>query len=172
MTLQQAEQLIAILAASYPHTAIGGETVGMYSIALADCTADEGAEIVMHWTATERRWPQISELRALVAKARGEIAPDHVEAWREVRLSFGSSTRKPWSHPAIGEAVDAIGYREIGQSTEPEIMRAQFERYYKTACARHVPSSTRDFTRALVDKLKQRTALDGRPVPLLGGGKR
>lgn len=173
MNVQQAEQLIAILASSSPHTMISGETVALYVLALADCAPEEGAMVVLKWVTTEKRWPSISELRNLIAKARGELPPDHVEAWREVRLSFGyaEARRPPWTHPAIGDAVDAIGYREIGQSTEPEIMRAQFERYYKTACARYTPESTKGFARALAGELKERTAIDGRPVPLLGKGR-
>lgn len=171
MKIEQAEQLVSILAASYPHTMISAETVMMYTLALRDCEDEEGSAIVLHWTATEKRWPSISELRTMIARARGETAPDFVAAWREVRAAFSlpEHRRKPWSHPAIDDAVNSIGMREIGQSDEPEIMRAQFERYYKAACERYTPKSTIDYQRVLVGEINKRSTIDGKPTKLLGG---
>lgn len=174
MKLEVAEALIAAFAAAYPNTSVGAETVMLYATALADLTPEEGAQLVARWTTRERRWPSLAEMRTLVAKLRGETAPDIDRAWREVRLAFGvpEHRRPAWSHPAIGDAVDALGMEAIGRSENAETIRAQFERYYARAVERRVPESTMQFERALGGELKRHVLADGRPVKLIGGKTR
>lgn len=67
-------------------------------------------------------------------------APPMVEAWGEVMAKVGSHGRdRPpeWSHPAVEATVQAVGWREICNSTDLGVIRGQFSRMYEQARQRH-----------------------------------
>jgi hypothetical protein len=81
-----------------------------------------------------------------VARMRHEHAPDPDEAWREVRMAVGvhifrdgEEAGPEWSHPAIADAVRAMGWRDFCNSPTDDsaIWRAHFLRFYGTAVTRH-----------------------------------
>lgn len=72
----------------------------------------------------------------LDSRRRGETpAPDIDQAWKEVMASFGSPHE--WSHPALAEAVAAIGHRNIGRSENLDVIRGQFTKMYGVCRERH-----------------------------------
>jgi hypothetical protein len=86
---------------------------------------------------------QIREaVESALMSSDGTAAPDPDEAWREVHQAVGNPDMRDdpqWSHPAIGDAVRAMGWKDYRMSqTEAEgTWRAHFLRFYETARKRH-----------------------------------
>lgn len=82
--------------------------------------------------------------RALLAAAlaAGEaMPPDADEAWTEARAGArreGVDGMPLWSHPAVADAVAAIGWQELCRGENEDAMRAHFVQFYNLAAARHV----------------------------------
>ena len=160
-----------MLVAAYPHTTVSRETVMLYVRAIADVDLADGIRIVMWWLAHSKRWPSIADLREQIAIHRGEATPDLDKMWAEVRrrFTYPRDKRPPFSHPAIEDAVMAIGEDEIGMSTEPEIVRAQLGRAYEAAKRRYESGSTTKFVEGMVGDAKR--AIIAGPTKLLGKGR-
>lgn len=80
---------------------------------------------------------------AALAIARPEaMVPDAAAAWEEVQaaLQLVGWTRTPeWSHPAVGDAVRALGgWRAVCESTTLMADRAHFLRVYDAVRERHL----------------------------------
>lgn len=136
MKPEEAGIVLDALVAAYPHVRMSEETVRIYARFIVDADVEHAIAAVARWIARERRFPSISDLRTEIAYAAGTAAPDLDQAWEEVRKSFSSSRPPAWSHPAVAAAVNALGYHEIGQSTEPGVTRAHFQRAYEAAVKR------------------------------------
>lgn len=136
MKPEEAGVVLDALVAAFPHVRMSEETVRIYARFISDADVEPAIAAVARWIARERRFPSIADLRTEIAYANGTAAPDLDQAWEEVRKSFSSSRAPKWSHPAIAAAVNALGYHEIGQSTEPGVTRAHFQRAYEAASKR------------------------------------
>ena len=89
--------------------------------------------------------PSPGQIRAEADKitmaAKGLAPPDPDEAWAEVRQAVGVPAMRDnpeWSHRAVSQAVEAMGWRQFRNSeTEAEgTWRAHFLRFYASAAAR------------------------------------
>lgn len=132
MTPHEAAAIVAAIAAAYPMWPASRETVAVYADALADLPAADVRSAVAEIIRTEDRWPSIATIRRITASRAGLLAPSGAQAWAEVR-ALASSGAQPAaaSHPAISEAISAIGWWDLRTSSNPETIRAQFLRIYE-----------------------------------------
>ena len=136
MTRPECLQIFALLAAAYPKEPMTEAQVTLYTQMLApyDGTAVRAA-ILLH--IQQSPWfPRVSDVVERLT-ARAELDPD--EAWREVVTAIrrvGMYGVPHWSHPALADAVAAMGWTTLCQSTNPEADRAHFVRFYQSAVTR------------------------------------
>lgn len=86
--------------------------------------------------------PTVGALRARALELTGaRLAPEPDQAVAEIFSAVarvGYHTPPEWSHPAIGEAVEAFGgWLEVCCSSNPEALRAHLLRLYTGAASRH-----------------------------------
>lgn len=165
MRPEEAGVVLDMLVAAFPMRVMSEETVQLYAIFLADVDLDTGIEAVARWIARETKFPAIAELRAWCEVVRGKGPPDADQAYAEVLRAvsrWGSRATPQWSHPAVSEAVDAIGWRDICMSDNPPALRAHFERAYVAAKKR----TTDPGHRRLVDGIK------GNALALVGAARK
>ncbi len=126
-------RLITILAAAYPRVTLSEATVELYSRMLADLDfANAQAAVVQH-IATNPHFPSVAEIRRIAVERTCGL-PTPLEAWMEVRVQMqahGIYEAPTWSHPSVGRAVDAIGFRNLCMSENISVERAQFLRAYE-----------------------------------------
>lgn len=102
---------------------------------MGDVTPDEGVKAMRQHVVTSPHFPTVADIRRFVAEERvGNSDPG--EAWEEVRKGIqrcGRDHEPTWSSASIAGAVDAIGWRELCNTTMDDLstVRAQFERYFK-----------------------------------------
>ncbi len=137
MTHEEAGQVVAILRAHYPQWKATAETAKIW----AECFLDLDYELV---NAALRRLllssprefpPPVAMIRAEAAKlVDPAISVSPEEAWAEVLRQVrrvGYCGAPLWSHPALAQAVEAMGWREICTSEEGDTgTRAHFFRVY------------------------------------------
>ena len=102
---------------------------------MLDVSADEGARAMRQHVAESQYFPTVADIRKRVTAGRVD-APDIGRAWGEVLSqvrAVGSYKSPRFSHPAIENAVNALGWVEICMTLDSDVptLRAQFERYYK-----------------------------------------
>jgi hypothetical protein len=122
-------QVLVVITAAFPNFHPKDETPEVYLQLLADIPADElKIAVVQCCTESGRAFaPSIGEIRGAVAELRRVTAgvPTKYEAWQEVTASFEHPER-PWSHPLVKEAVDQIGWWDMGHSENQAAERARF----------------------------------------------
>lgn len=102
---------------------------------MGDVSANEGVKAMRQHVVTSPHFPTVADIRRFVAEERvGSTDPG--EAWEEVRRAIqrcGRDHEPSWSSASIAGAVDAIGWRELCNTTHDDLstVRAQFERYFK-----------------------------------------
>ena len=134
MNNTEAAQLVGVLAAGYPQWQVTKETVAIWADLLADLDYSATRTVVRNWLMTEERPPSPAAIRRGLASSAGLTAPTRATAWAEVRQGLTTSTNnsKPaFSHPAVSQAVDAIGWWEIRTSTNLDTLRSQFWKVYE-----------------------------------------
>lgn len=159
MTPDECGELLAALAAAFPPVSMAEETLQIYERFLLDIPFEEATLAVATWISTQARFPRISELRASVRREQGDHAPDPDQAWTEVRLQVakvGVYREPSFSHPAIAQAVLAIGWREICASTEPGVERAHFFRAYDSTVRRHQVVTHSSLAREIAGEVRER----------------
>lgn len=119
----------------------------------------------IEWFANERReFPpnpgQIADrVRSMLDPC--DVVPDVDQALVEIRAAIGAHGRTgtpSWSHDAIAAAVAAIGWRNICDSTNQDVLRAQIIRVYGTSSERHrrtqaIPPSVRGVLESVASTL-------------------
>jgi hypothetical protein len=138
---------MAVLGAAFPAYPATAETVALYAELLADVPWTAGQAAVRDLLMTSERWPSPATIRKRAAELSGLGSPTATEAWAEVSKAAreaGRHTAVVWSHPAIQEAVKAIGWWEICSTTNPEALRAQFRRMYEEIVEKAEQSVLRD----------------------------
>ncbi|RMD57454.1 hypothetical protein D6833_13885 [Candidatus Parcubacteria bacterium] len=125
------------LALVYPQQEVPEETVEMYVRLLDDLPVDALRAAALQLATTSKWFPTVAEIReaafALMEHQSG--LPSAYEAWQEVmRQAFevGHTGKPQFSHPAIMEAVKAIGgWRYVCMSTNQVADRARFVDAYE-----------------------------------------
>jgi hypothetical protein len=126
----------------------------------------------MHWAATEKWFPSLSELRQTVFGLceREEGAPTPESAWREAKtlvrcrlfrddggvLTIRDVQAGDCSHPLVWEAIQTIGVRALRVSDNEAADRAHFWRVYEALRGRaredtHMLPAVQRAVRALAD---------------------
>ena len=140
MDKREAASVVAVIAAAYPQWPASKETVAVYADALADLSHADAMAAVRDLILTEDRWPTVATIRRRAADRAGILAPTSTQAWAEVvgqADEQGRYGQPRWTHPAIREAVKAVGWYEICMSTNQDTLRAQFMRMYDDIRSRH-----------------------------------
>lgn len=146
-------KLLWLVKAQWPHFEIFDEDrlalqVGAWLDVLGDLTlSDARASVAALATAGREFPPTAGQLRAETMRLSGSDAPDADQALAEVlqavqRRGWTATMRGgvglSWSHPAIGQAIDALGgWQEVCASDNPDALRAHFHRSYEAVAARH-----------------------------------
>lgn len=141
MTPDETDLLYAYRAAMHPHFAGTAEEVDLWHRLLGDLPFEPARQALDdHYRSTKDpiaptdiRWAVVGDL--------GVLAPDHGAAWEEAMRGCSISRRDDvppvWSHPAIGDAVRAVGGVFAVCATENlPTMAAQFRDAYRAAAAR------------------------------------
>ena len=126
---------IGVLQRAFPGQAMPADTVMLYAEMLSDLPV-EAVKAAIGSLIRQRQYPTlptIGEIRREVA-ALALGAPSPAEAAEEVREQMGSvgyyGTPR-FSHPLIGRAVSAMGWRNLCMSEEPFRSMAEFRRIYE-----------------------------------------
>jgi len=141
-SLTEVAKVMGVLAALYPRYTRTKATITAYHVVLGDIPADLLDRAALHVGSQNTFFPAAAELRAaafeLMERAHG--VPGAWEAWAEVCKSFGPCGRwrsPQWTHPLIGQAVDAIGgYIALCDSENATADRARFVQAYDALLAR------------------------------------
>lgn len=131
-------KLVTMFAAAYPGWTPTAETVTVWCAALSDLDRDLARLVASEIISTDSRWPTIAEFRRRYASHAGVLAPTPAEAWAEVQRAASTHGRHEvisWSHPAIAQAVAAIGWWQLCMSENPDTVRAQWRRAYEEFAA-------------------------------------
>lgn len=140
MTREEIAKVLAVCSAAYPHVVITKETAIVYAESLRDLPFDPVSRAVRKLVTTSEFFPTIAKIRRAVAEADGKLPPDGATAYGEVisaAASRGALDRPEWSHPAVNEVVEALGWSRICRDDNPAALRAQFMRVYEPIRDRH-----------------------------------
>lgn len=128
--------MLKVLQDAYPREPLPEDTLELYARMLLDLPVDLARRAVLAVIASRPypTPPTIGEIRQAAARLILH-APTAAEALAEVRDQIREASgiygSPRFSHPAIARAVDAIGWHNICQTQEPEVMHAQFIRVYE-----------------------------------------
>jgi hypothetical protein len=176
MTKAQAVKLVGgLIAAFRTGQQISDETFDAYVEDLVDLDYEPAALAVKQLRQTATFLPAIAEVRQLAAELTAGHLPDGDEAWGEV---VGQVRATGWygvprfSHPAITEAVRAMGWKELCASENQVADRAHFLAMYATGRRRlererQVDPAIRELTATLAARYELERPLpdDLRPDP-------
>ena len=141
MTPDESDRLYAYRAAMHPHHSATAEEVELWARLLADVPYEPAQQALDdHYRSTSTPIMP-ADIRAAVLRAAGVMAPDHGAAWSEAmnECSLARRDNRPpqWSHPAIGEAVRAVGgVFAVCSNENLSTLAAQFRDAYRAAATR------------------------------------
>jgi len=136
MAQRESIEIFALLAAAYPKEPMTEPQVALYDACLAAYPPAEIRRAVLIHIQQSPWFPKISDLVALLVE--GDTV-DADEAWAEVQRQIrtvGYYGQPTWSHPAIAQTVHTLGWDRLCSSTNPEMDRAHFLRFYASAVHR------------------------------------
>jgi len=139
MTDQEIATVVTLLAIAHGKTVDeDGTLFDVYEPALADLELPDPRAAVKRILRTVEKWPSPATLRRFLLASYGCLAPDEDLAWSmAVVYATGRTVGRAQLHPAVTDAVDAMGGTwSIRQGTETTV-RAQFRDMYRAARARH-----------------------------------
>lgn len=134
MNPTETAKILAICSVAYPQYPVTKESVGIYHDLLSDLDIVQVERAVRDLLKTSDRWLSVAAIRRRVAENENALAPNKAQAWAEVRdacSKYGRQNRPQFSHPAITECVQTIGWYEICVSTNLETLRSQFWKAYE-----------------------------------------
>ena len=168
MTRNDVVDLVALLVTNYEHALATDARTGKSPLVelWVECLAPyDGAAVrraAIRHMARSPYWPKLSDLIQPIAQA-GLVDAD--EAWAQVLAEvrrvgwYGAPT---FSDPAVAQAVKHLGWQAICESTQPDVIRGQFRRFFELARDRTVEDRA---VTPLLDHLSRRgLALPGRSV--------
>jgi len=140
LEISEARPIIKTLTRAYPDKQIPPATIEVYVRCLADLPREVVEGAVLSHISSNKWFPTIAELRtAALDFIPGGRMPTALEAWAEVMRAFsevGYYRQPTFSHPAIEQAVTAMGWRDLCMSENGMADRAHFIRLYETYCNR------------------------------------
>ena len=174
MNAAETGKLIAILKAAYPRQPVEDATASVYATMLEDLDPRAAVEAVQRHIATCTYFPSIAEIRKGAAeKSCG--APTAAEAWDEVLRAvsrYGRNRAPKWSHVAVENAVNGVGWQAICDSSDQMADRAHFFKLYSET---RTAAVTEENVRPMLEQAERR-ALKAQSVgdvlKALPGGKR
>ena len=138
MTPEETGEIVRFLSAAYPSWQVTAGTISVWHGLLESCDYSDVKMAAMALVRTSTFAPSIAQILREIAEEAQAVAPTYGDAWAEVRRAIwteGFNTRD-WTHRAIAEAVEAIGWYEIRKSDNQDTTRAQFRDIYKDIAAR------------------------------------
>jgi hypothetical protein len=130
----EAAKILALCAVAYPQYPLTKETVSVYAELLADLSSEQVEKAVKELLMTSDRWLSIASIRRKVAEQSGSLAPSKIEAWGEVMVQMrvtGTYGHPVFTHDAISQTVQHLGWRSLCMSDNVETSRSQFWRAYE-----------------------------------------
>jgi hypothetical protein len=133
-----------MIVGAYPVPAWTVESQAIYAQCIEDLDGGATRAAVMYWLKTHAERPAIADIRA-AARQQLEIAgaiptdPDVDQAWGivlEAIRRVGRYQPFPATHQAVKAAVDRMGWEDICNAENMEVIRAQFERFYRAELTR------------------------------------
>jgi hypothetical protein len=140
MNSVEAAKILALCAVAYPQYPLTKETVSVYAELLSDLSVEQVEKAVKELLMTSDRWLSIASIRRKVAEQSGSLAPSKAEAWGEVQVQMrvsGTYGHPTFSHNAIAETVQHLGWRSLCMSENIETSRSQFWRAYEELVSRY-----------------------------------
>ncbi len=144
MTKSETAKLLAVIAASYPRFEVDDLKVKVWHEMLGDLDYNVASMAVKKIIVQNTFAPAISEVR----KAALEVTTPEVnritaaEAWGLVKKCFSkySINREKEALASlpgpVADTVRYMGWRELGMSEQPDVIRAQFMRMYDQVATR------------------------------------
>jgi hypothetical protein len=133
MNKQETASMLAYLCSAFPQVTIRKENAEMYHRFLEDLEFSD-VQKALDVLIMESKWfPSVAQIREAVGQVTGEFGPPLGVAWAEVMglaSSVGSYRRPEFSHSAIQDAVDKIGWRNVCMG-DVNSMRIQFSQVYQ-----------------------------------------
>ena len=140
MNPTETAKILAICSVAFPQYPVTKETVAIYNDLLSDLEMVQVEKAVRDLLKTTDRWLSVAAIRRRVAENGKALAPTRAAAWAEVRdacAKFGRQNRPQFSHPAITDVVQTIGWYDICMSTNQETLRSQFWKAYDDIVKEH-----------------------------------
>jgi hypothetical protein len=139
MTQLEVAQLVAMLAAAFPHARIGEKTMQVYESMLADLDHEAAKRACARLLSTAKFMPTIAEIRG--ATVDMEHGPRRIgaEAWGDVNDAvrrFGRYQPPAFEDPLVAECVRSFGWSSLCDSTNDTADRARFIELYDGLAAR------------------------------------
>lgn len=139
MTREECASVMALLRGLWPRQPIQRETVAAYSLMLADLDFEAVKRATLRLATSSRHFPTVAEIRdELVSEDLADM-PEPELAWGVVKRAIGlvGYSREPeFDDEAIGEAVEAIGWRTICLDENEMSTRARFIDAYRAVYRR------------------------------------
>lgn len=142
MTRKEITNLIGLATANFPNMQEKDmrPTATLWEKMLADIPYPVAEQALIKLLATNKFFPTVADIREAAENMTGNQLPAADQAWSEVLEQIrriGSWGIPTFTHPAITEAVKAIGWRNICCSETPGVERAHFMKIYDSVKGRH-----------------------------------
>lgn len=173
MKRSEAIALVAEVQAAWPQREFGPSTIKRYVDSIEHLEREAVAAAIEELVVTSKFVPSIAEITQAAHNAiPGDRAPEADNAWSEVleqirtvgskrgmmNYATGEDWEPQWSHPAIGQAAEALGWDQLCSSENLMADRAHFIKFYqgaieRTSRQRAITPRGHQLTAALADKL-------------------
>lgn len=141
MKRSDAVKLIALLQGAFsPDRPFPETTVDAYTLGLIDLDFDQAQAAVVELVRSARFLPKVAEIREAIVEADLNL-PEPELAWEEVLDAIrrvGPYRTPVWSSPEVAQAVRAVGWRTMLESTNIQSERRCFIDAYRAARTRAV----------------------------------
>lgn len=141
MNKSETSEIVVKLMTAYPRQEITPETLETYCQMLGDLDAEAAMRAAVEHMATSKYFPTIAEIRTAVVEAELQLPPTD-EAYTEVIRRIRKVGRDGlWTSdlcPAVVDAVKAVGWLSMCNSTAPGVERAAFVKFYEAAKERAI----------------------------------
>lgn len=135
MTYEQAKNLVAIALANFPSQQERNmqPTAKLWHLMFAELNYEIVERALARVLLTAKYFPTVSEIyEAIQQLDKPANAPSTDEAWIEVIKKLDPYRTPVWSHANIEKAVKIIGYRNMIESDNIAVQRAQFFKIYSS----------------------------------------
>lgn len=154
MTPAELDRCMETMVAAWPHYSPGPDTFRLLERLVGELTFEVVGTAIAEFSLGGREFappPGLLAQRCRQLASLGQTGPlpDASEALAEVyeRIAREGVYRTPaWSHPALGQTIDALGgWEAVCMDDNPEAFRAHFMRLYETCRQRHLVPSLAGF---------------------------